>query len=265
MYSKGINYYGNLGLPKSEKEEFGEVEFFRNIEIQQIFPTNSHTLVLTSYLFFTKFLEDQKVYGFGNNKNGQISGSKSNMFSTPQEIQLTKNGKIIKVCCDDCCSIFLYEDGSIYIMGSSLYLHKRIKKFQKPTKLDTFKGMKVYDIFPFYYGKGYTATDQGLFISSQKLDPVELNMFRGHTVKKIFQEYDYSIIQTDKGLYSKGGNRNGEIGYGDFQRSNDFKQVEQLKSDEVEYFSSGSDHCIVLTSRKFDLTFRNRKIVLIWR
>lgn len=47
-----MNYYGELGYAKdmntNEVKEFKEVEFFRDVDIEQICISDHHTLVLTS-------------------------------------------------------------------------------------------------------------------------------------------------------------------------------------------------------------------------
>lgn len=172
----------------------------------------------------------------------------------------------MKIACDDECSYFLLNDGSLYGLGLSYTLSgdEYVYEFDVPTRSEFFKDFKVYDFWSIY-STGFIATDKGLWYADDQGSPFELEEFREQKIKDVFVQFNCTFIQTDQGLFSKGMNQDGELGHGNFKPINEYCKIEVLKSDEIEYFSSGYRHCIVVTSRYMILTLRFRKNILIWR
>lgn len=113
LLASGMNKHGNLGVGSDEQYtdiNFRPVKFPKDVEIKQIVGHNMHTLFLTI---------EGEVYGCGNNSFGQIGGKKEKKYFLPKLIKELSDKKIKKVATGLKHTVFLCENGNVYMLGDS--------------------------------------------------------------------------------------------------------------------------------------------------
>jgi len=108
------------------------------------------------------------------------------------------------------------------------------------------------------YSWGFTNEGQlghGDDIKEQKPKhtPTIIETFRGKQIRTFTAGGSFSIVQTDDGnLYSFGFGNAGRLGHGNEQSLNVPKEIEFFKDKQVEMFSCGMDHSLVVVTEKIE-------------
>ena len=117
LYGWGRNQWGQLGLKIVNQTKLYKpvlIEDLNDINIKQISCGSVHTLVLTS---------DGMVYGWGNNRYGQIGCGKELGEYISVIVKLESLHKIETIHCSYCSSFALTDNGMVYSWGHNNWCH----------------------------------------------------------------------------------------------------------------------------------------------
>ena len=120
LCGSGVNNYGQLGLGHTnnifqftqiQKDNFGNTINFSNVK--KIAKGGYSTVCL---------LEDGTIYVWGRNTEGQLGlGNNSNVLSPTKVIFFEGKSKVIDVWTMNSSTVFLLENGEVYVTGSNTY------------------------------------------------------------------------------------------------------------------------------------------------
>jgi RCC1 and BTB domain-containing protein len=110
VYSMGRNTHFQLGNSKTTSQQPHVIQALENFKIKSIACGSNFTMVLSS---------DGKVYGFGQNSNGQLGFRDLNNQFNPR-LLLSMNRPVNQIACGAAHSMFLV-DGMLYALGSDQY------------------------------------------------------------------------------------------------------------------------------------------------
>jgi alpha-tubulin suppressor-like RCC1 family protein len=113
VFGCGYNANGNLGLGDTvERSTLEAIPVPGNIGIKKVALGNNHTIMLT---------KDGKVYGCGNNTEGQLSSNMEVRQSTLILLSIPGDKSIQQIEATDDCTILVATDGTVYACGRDSY------------------------------------------------------------------------------------------------------------------------------------------------
>ena len=200
VYCWGENTNGQLGLGHCQIIDTPEKNpYLKNIK--QISTSSTFTLALDN---------DGQVYGFGSNRDFQIS-DKAEQYTFPEKVNDIP--KIERIATTKNSSAVIDENGNVYTWGNNdfLQLGYEGKNGQKPHKLDIstkfvdiiggFGHVVLYDEDSFVWGFGSTYNGQlGIGKDLENSLPVKTNQ----KAKKITAYHDVTVVidENDRIYYS---------------------------------------------------------------
>lgn len=113
LYSWGYNDNGELGIGNNNYQT-SPVQIPLNSNVKELIIDNTNYYHLNAYII----TEDNKLYGWGYNNNGELGIGNNNNQTIPVEISL--NGNINELLIDSSLRYALMADNSIYKWGGSI-------------------------------------------------------------------------------------------------------------------------------------------------
>lgn len=112
LYGTGYNYYGELGVGNTSRV-YSPVQISNFTNVKQVATAYYHSLFL---------LEDGTVWGCGRRQDGQLgNGISGPVAHAVTPIQISGIDNVKQICAGDQHSIFLKNDGTVWVCGSNSY------------------------------------------------------------------------------------------------------------------------------------------------
>eukprot|EP01084_Bolivina_argentea_P296001 509742_1 len=268
-YSVGDNGFGACIQNKSKGNNIKtilKINALKDMNISKILcnPWSNHGFIIT---------QNNSVYGFGRNEEGQLGiGNKNNMFE-PTLVNVTDSNELIKdIQCAWDYSIALTNDGKVFgtdnydlYGGNGLESNENASfKWKQITKLNNIisiyistgishtlccdsEGM-VYSFGCNEYGQLGIGSDDGNLNST----PIIIPFFSNNNifVTDVCCGEEYSLVLTNSGtVYAFGGNYNGECGLGNTNETEICTPnlIQSLKNENIKGLKCGCNHSAVIT------------------
>ena len=179
LWGCGLNDYGQLGLGNTTNRTTFTQIITNTDNIKEVYCGYKHTLILKN---------DGTLWGTGCNRYGELgleNGANRTTFT-----QITANVDDIKeICCGDCCTFILKNDGTLWGTGYN------------------------------YYGQ------LGLGDNTDRTTFTEITT-NVDDIKSVYCGYDHTLILKNDGtLWSTGSNGDGQLGLGDGANRTTFTQI----------------------------------------
>eukprot|EP00347_Sterkiella_histriomuscorum_P012245 403369334 len=222
IYAWGGGFYGALGLGDARMCDKPQIiQALQHERIVDIAAGNRHSLFLA---------ENQRVYGCGESKAGQLGlgqGNQHDRILSPQSITALSGQGVKKVCCGKFHSLFLTHSKEVFSTGgnsfgqlgtgnqSNLYVPEKIKNLSKVNQISAWQ-----------YSAAITEQDElfvwGTGIFGEYLIPTQQHFPKDKCQTSQFKSIQIGgsfsvLIDHQNKAYVWGANTNNEIGSGDSQ------------------------------------------------
>jgi len=267
LYSRGWNYSGACGFSMFNvfvnENKPNKIEFFKDKKIKDIFCSHENSYVL---------LENNFLYGFGNNEHGMLGiGKKKEHSFEPLKISFFDGDKELKdifVPSDGNRCFFLTKNNIVYVIGKGLY--QELDDFDNfddafiPKEIESLKNKNIEKIFPgtahtffldengglFSCGKnssGECGLEYSTFIT--KFEQIKFFKKKGEEIQKISLGDGFTIFLTKSSkVYCCGENFHGELGIGkNLEKSIKIEEIEFFKDKNIIDIFSGYHHSLAIS------------------
>jgi alpha-tubulin suppressor-like RCC1 family protein len=240
--------------------------------------------IAIGYQHFVLLTNSGKLYGWGNNRNGQIGGCGSKTLKQITSIDVEDGVQIVDVACGMKHSVFLDQTGYVWICGSNSFGQLGIDSQDR--KLSSSKLQKaVLDVEQqpvvatsissgwqhvavrsddggiYTWGKNrYGQLGLGDFEDRFAAIPVDFPDDAKDGVKQVCCGSEHTITFSGSEMWSWGWNEHGNLGHGDRENRNRPTKVDFLSSLEVDLCQSSVS---TSASAILFLTFPKKKLDLL--
>ncbi|XP_061121487.1 retinitis pigmentosa GTPase regulator b [Syngnathus typhle] len=232
VYATGGNSEGQLGLGDcNERTSFQRLKFFDSYGPIKMLAAGSNTSAALT--------ESGELFMWGDNSEGQVGLGKESYACLPQEVSAGQ--PIAWVSCGYYHSAYVTADGALYTFGErdsgklglgtdQLSRHRvpqLVKSMPEPVTQVACGGghtVAVTENGVYAFGLGqFGQLGHGTFIFELRL-PRQIEHFRKGRVRQVACGENHSAVITDSGLlYTFGDGRNGKLGLGEENFTNQFK------------------------------------------
>ena len=250
LWGCGLNDYGQLGLGNTTNRTTFTQIITNTDNIKEVYCGYKHTLILKN---------DGTLWGTGCNKYGELgleNGTNRTTFT-----QITANADNIKeICCGDCCTFILKNDGTLWGCGYNKYGQLGLGD---NTDRNTFTQITINtnNIKSVYCGGDHTLIlkNDGTLWSTGSNGDGQLGLGDGANrttfteittnvddIKSVYCGYGHTLIlKNDDTLWSTGYNYSGQLGLGDGANRTTFTEI-TTNADDIKSVYCGSDHTFIL-------------------
>jgi len=236
VYSWGDNSNGALGTGKTENEFLPQKATFNSgyqLAIQKIVCGSRHSAAIDN---------QGNLYTFGCNEFGQLGIEKTGIYPFPKILKIAElKSKISDIACNDCQTIILLENGSLYTIGSlnpiKNYEPKLVSGLEKDPIIAQISGRGML---------GMCLSEQGNLYQweiSNKIAENQAKMISGFKNKLVGFEIGSTKFQAALDIlgviYTWGENINGELGQGDYESKKFPTPVILLKGRKIKQIACG--------------------------
>nr|XP_049609676.1 retinitis pigmentosa GTPase regulator b isoform X2 [Syngnathus scovelli] len=232
VYATGGNSEGQLGLGDcNERTSFQRLKFFDSYGPIKMLAAGSNTSAALT--------ESGELFMWGDNSEGQVGLGKESYACLPQEVSAGQ--PIAWVSCGYYHSAYVTADGALYTFGErdsgklglgtdQLSRHRvpqLVKSMPEPVTQVACGGghtVAVTENGVYAFGLGqFGQLGHGTFIFELRL-PRQIEHFKKGRVRQVACGENHSAVITDSGLlYTFGDGRNGKLGLGEENFTNQFK------------------------------------------
>lgn len=235
MYATGANESGQLGLGTTNEpiNHFKRVPIPFELKVKQVACGWAHAILLT---------EDFRIFGCGDCKKGQLGKSiDTQSLSAFSEIEI-KNEKFIQVACGLYSSFAVTESGKVFFWGQFRSIRSEI--CWNPILLDQFENVHKIAIGHKHIlvlssdGKvtGFGCNKYGQ-LSFEQQDAID-----------IFAGWNHSILRLNPNSFLLiGKNDHNQLAHSDKSCN---QNIIHFESEQIVDFAVGSDHSLLLTSKR---------------
>ena len=164
-----------------------------------------------------RFRKQQKLFGFGENKDGQLGLGNEVRQLTPKEISFFKHHDIQKIVTGGDYTLVLTDKG-LFGFGRNVFNQLGLLREDGEGNIDSL------------------------------LEPTQIHFFDDHTIQIIATGDEYTLVLSHRGLFGFGYNEDGQLGLGDIESILTPTLIPFFNDKNILSVSTGSNHTLVLTN-----------------